>query len=145
MIGYLFLSAGTCGFIAVGYFVIPAGRGLHRYVVPRAQLRAEAAKSTEHAEELACKLVALASELDAVTAQRDELTSALEKASLRIADLEEQLHDADQLRGENTALKAALDNARAIRPLQPVHDVSALDDSAQEFTDLTATAWRARA
>ncbi|MGP4085445.1 hypothetical protein [Streptomyces sp. KR55] len=146
MIGYVFLSVGVAGTVAFVYFMAPAGRGMHRYVAPRSELRAEAARSSAEAEELACKLVGLASELDAIGGERDDLKAALEKAGLRIAELEEQLRDADQLRETNTALKSQLANVTAIRPLRPADDgVSALPDDAQEFADQTATAWRARA
>lgn len=117
MIASLFLSASAVGTVAVVYFVAPAGRGLHRYVVPRSVLRAEAARSTEQVEELVFKLVGLAAELDAVSTARDDAQAGLGKATLRIADLEKQLREADQRREENTALKAQLANVNAIRPL----------------------------
>ncbi|WP_406168965.1 hypothetical protein [Streptomyces sp. NBC_00996] len=149
MIGYVFLSVGALGTAVVAYHLAPAGRGAHRYVVPRAVLRAEAARSTAAADELACKLIGLASELDATTVERNDFKAALEKADLRIAELEEQVCDRDQLREANTALKAALNNAHAIRPLvpgpSPADDASALPDEMQEFANQTATAWRASA
>lgn len=117
MIEYLFLGIGTAGTAAVAYAVAPAGRGLHRYVVPRKQLRAEVARTERTAEELTCKLVGLAAELDAVTTQRNDYKAALEKAGQRIADLEEQVRDRAQLRERGTALEALLANATAVRPL----------------------------
>lgn len=104
MIAYLFLSASAVGTAAAVYFVAPAGRGLHRYVVPRSVLRAEAARSTAEVEELVCKLVGLSSELDTVSTARDDAQAGLDKAMLRIADLEEQLREADKVReGEHRA------------------------------------------
>ncbi|MFF9097609.1 hypothetical protein ACF1AX_31365 [Streptomyces sp. NPDC014802] len=117
MIEYVFLGIGTAGTAAVAYAVAPAGSGLHRYVVPRKQLRAEVARAEGTVEELTCKLVALAAELDAVTAQRTDLKAALEKAGQRIASLEEQVRDRHQLRDRVTALEARLANATAVRPL----------------------------
>jgi hypothetical protein len=122
VIAYVFLSAGVVGTAAVTIAVAPAGRGLHRHVVPRAALRAEAARHEAAAEDLGCKLVGLASEYDAVTADRNDKAAALEKASVRIAELEEQLRELTQLREANRALEAQLANARAVRPLPPHGD-----------------------
>lgn len=146
MIAALFLTLGTAGTAGVLYAVAPAGRGLHRYVVPRAQLRAEAAKSSEAADELACKLVGLTSELEGAYAELRAALTDKEKAEQVAAGLEEQLRGFDALCEENSELRASLANATAIRPLRPADDsVSALPDAAQEFADLTSTAWRARA
>jgi uncharacterized coiled-coil DUF342 family protein len=145
VIAYVCLALGTAGTVVVLYAVAPAGRGLHRYVVPRSTLRAEAARSAAEAEELACKLVALAGELDAVGGERDDLKASLAEAGQRIAEFEEQLRDAAELRETNTALTSELANIRAIRPLSADDGVSARPDDAQEFTDHTATAWRVRA
>lgn len=120
MIGYVFFALGTGGLSAVVYAVAPAGRGLHRYVVPRSQLRAEAARHSAEAEQLACKLVALAAELDGAAVENSNLTADLAKAGLRITDLQEQVRDRDHLREANTALMSELANLRAIRPL-PAH------------------------
>ncbi|WP_155054537.1 hypothetical protein [Streptomyces blattellae] len=126
MIAYVFLALGAAGTAGVLYAVAPAGRGVHRYVVPRSQLRAEAARSTAVAEELACKLRGLASELDGVYEEldcaRDERDNALadkEKAEDLAAELREQLREADGLREANRALKAQLANARRVTPLPP--------------------------
>ncbi|HEY6116156.1 MAG TPA: hypothetical protein VI172_09380, partial [Candidatus Dormibacteraeota bacterium] len=114
---YLFLAVGTSGTSAALYFVAPAGRGLHRYVVPRSKLRAELARAEAEAEELACKLAAVTSELDAVTADRTALRATLGKAEQLVKDAEDE---AEQLRETNRSLKATLSNATAIRPLTPV-------------------------
>ena len=84
---------------------------------------------------------------EGVAAERDDLKAALERAGLRIADLEEQLRDAGRIHEQNTALTSALANVHAIRPLlpAPAHEASALPVDEQEFADDTATAWRARA
>lgn len=149
MIAYVFLALGTAGTAGMIYAVVPAGRGLHRYVVPRSVLRAEAARHEATAAELACKLVGLASEHDAVAAQRDELSAALEKAGLRIGDLEDQLRAFDSTCAENSRLRADLANATAVRSRlpgpSPADDAGALPDELQEFVSETATAWRARA
>jgi len=146
VIVYLFLLAGAAGTEAAAYYAL-RGRGVHRYVAPRPMLRLEAANSTAVADELACKLIGLASEYDAVAAERDALKAALEKAGLRIADQEEQLRAFDLLCAENTQLRADLANARAMRQLtagpRPADDASALPDDVQEFVDQTATTWRA--
>ncbi|MFJ2004743.1 hypothetical protein [Streptomyces chartreusis] len=149
MIAYLFLGLGAAGAAGVIYYLAPAGRGLHRYVVPRSVLRAEAVTSTAAADELACKLVGLASEHDAVCGQRDDLVAALEKAGIRIADLEDQLRAFDMTCAENSRLRSELANATAMRSalpgLSPADDASALPDALQEFADQTTTAWRTRA
>ncbi|MFJ4551037.1 hypothetical protein ACIP4X_17725 [Streptomyces sp. NPDC088817] len=150
MIAYAFLTISVAGVGAVAYYVAPAGRGAHRYVVPRSMLRAEAARHAAAAEEATCKLVGLAVEFDAVSVERDDLEAALDKAGRRIDELEEQVRDRDQLREANTALQAALANARKVSQLPPHGDTqppsaSALPDHAQEFVNATPTAWRASA
>lgn len=149
MIAYVFLALGTAGTAGLIYAVAPAGRGLHRYVVPRSMLRAEAARHQAAAEELACKLIGLASEHNSVTVHRDDLTAALEQARLRIADLEDQLRAFDSTCSENSRLRAELANATAVRSRlpgpSPADAASALPDELQEFVSETASAWRARA
>ncbi|WP_250754621.1 hypothetical protein [Streptomyces sp. G1] len=145
MIGYVFLALGTAGTAGVLYAVAPAGRGAHRYVVPRSKLRAEAAKASAEAEELACKLIGLAAEIEGTYEELREALTGKEKAEQQVALLERQLKGFDELCAENTALRAHLANLAAVRPLPAADDVTALDDAAQEFTDLTSTAWRARA
>jgi hypothetical protein len=149
VIAYVFLAVGALGTAGVAYSVAPAGRGVHRLVVPRAVLRAEAARCDAQAEDLACKLVGLAAELDGV---REELGNALadkEKAERQIAELQEQLAAFDATCAENTRLRQDLANARAMRSLHtgpsPADDASALPDELQEFADETPTAWRASA
>lgn len=117
MIETAFLALGCCGTAVAAYAVVPAGRGLHRYVVPRSRLRADLARADAEAEELTSKLVGLAAELDAVTRERNEGWALLGKAEQLIADTEA---DAQQLREANQALKARLANLNAIRPLVPV-------------------------
>ncbi|MFJ2719425.1 hypothetical protein [Streptomyces sp. NPDC087437] len=150
MIAYVFLSVGVAGVGAVAYYMAPAGRGVHRYVVPRSVLRAEAARHAAAAEEATSKLVGLAVEFDAVSVERDDLKADLDKAGQRIEELEDQVRDRDQLRETNTALEAALANSRKVSQLPPHGDTpppsaSALPDHAQEFVNDTTTAWRARA
>ncbi|WP_329214936.1 hypothetical protein OG352_05570 [Streptomyces sp. NBC_01485] len=117
MIAYLSLAVGASGTVAAVYFVAPAGRGLHRYVAPRSKLRADLARADAEAEELTCKLTAVTSELDAVTADRNGLRANLGKAERLVLDAEVE---AGQLRETNTSLRAALSNATAIRPLMAV-------------------------
>lgn len=126
MIAYVFLAVGCGATAACVYAVGPAGRGAHRYVVPRKQLRAEAVRADAEAEDLACRLRALGAELDGVydeldaaRDERDNARAAVEKAALRIADLEETAREADRLRETNQALRARLANLTAIRPLLP--------------------------
>ncbi|SMF85983.1 hypothetical protein [Streptomyces sp. Amel2xC10] len=117
MIASVFLTLGVGGTAAVIYAVAPAGRGLHRYVVPRSRLRADLARADAVAEELTTKLVGLVAELDAVVGERDEARALLGKAEQLVTDTEA---DAKRLREANQALKARLANATAIRPLAPV-------------------------
>ncbi|MCQ9178715.1 hypothetical protein KMT30_06655 [Streptomyces sp. IBSBF 2953] len=118
MIAYLFLAVGASGTAAAAYFVAPAGHGLHRYVVPRSTLRADLARKERQVEELACRLTGALSELGSVEGERDRLRAELGKAEQLVTDAE---GEASEHRRENRALKAALANANAIRPLVPVH------------------------
>ncbi|MET7477960.1 hypothetical protein ABZT17_26835 [Streptomyces sp. NPDC005648] len=147
MIGYLLFSLGTAGTAVAAYAAAPAGRGVHRYVVPRAQLRAHIAGLEGQNEELVCKIFGLTSELDGAY---DELREALvgkEKAEQQVEDLEVQLKGFDATCADNSRLRADLANATAMRQLlpgpSPADDASALPDELQEFADATATAWRA--
>lgn len=117
MIAELFFAAGVSGTAAAVYFVAPAGHGVHRYVVPRSQLRADLARMERHVEELACQLTAMTSELEATAAERDSLRVHLGKAERLVTDAETE---ATTLREANKVLKATLANATAIRPLVPV-------------------------
>lgn len=118
MIAALFLALGGAGTAAVAYYVTP--HGAHRYVAPRSVLRAEAARSTAAAEDLACKLVGLASEFDAMRAERDDLKTGRDNDRRRIADLEARVRDRDELQARVRALAAELANARKVSQL-PVH------------------------
>ncbi|MEV4033446.1 hypothetical protein [Streptomyces umbrinus] len=149
MITWISLAVGVSGTGAALYFVAPAGRGAHRFLMPRSQLRANCARLDRENNDLAKAVHRQASEaeaaleeLDATRDERDDVQSALEKAALRIAELEEQLRAFDQLCGENTELRSALSNAHAVRPLAARDDASALPDDVQEFVNQTATAWR---
>lgn len=152
MIAWISLAVGVSGTGAALYFVAPAGRGAHRFLMTRSQLRANCARLDRENDDLAQAVHARASEaeaafdeLDATRDERDEAQSALEKAVLRIAELEEQLRVFDLLCGENTELRSALANAHAVRPLSARDDASALPDDVQEFVNDTATAWRTSA
>jgi hypothetical protein len=117
VIAYTFLALGCGGTAAVVYAVAPAGRGLHRYVVPRSKLRAEAARLENEVEDLTSRLVAVGAELEAVTGQRDEALSRAGKAEQIAVDSE---RDAQRLREETGVLKARLANLTAVRPLTSV-------------------------
>lgn len=149
MIAYLFLALGTAGTAAAAYWVVPAARGAHRYVVPRSQLRATIAALEARDDDRVCKLLALTSELDGTYDELRTALASLETSERRAADLARQVADAAELRQEVTQLRAALANATAVRPLPPARaddaDASVLPDAAQEFTDTTATAWRVSA
>lgn len=152
MIAWISLAVGATGAGACAYFVAPAGRGAHRLVMTRAQLRANCARLDRESDDLAQAVHQRASEaeaafeeLDATRDERDEAQIALEKAVLRIAELEEHLKTFADVCAENTRLRAHLDNAHAIRPLPARDDASALPDQLQEFLTATATAWRSSA
>lgn len=152
MIAWISLAVGVTGTGACAYFAAPAGRGVHRFLMPRSQLRANCTRLDRENDDLACAVHKLASEaeaaygeLDATRDERDDAVTALEKAVLRIAELEEQLRAFDVLCGENTKLRSAVANAYAVRPLPVRDDASSLPDELQEFTDQTTTAWRASA
>lgn len=117
MIAYAFLSAGVAGTAAVVYFTAPAGRGLHRYAVPRAQLRADVVRLEREADDLTCALLRVTSENTALRKDRDTTRESLQAARQRIRDLGEQLTAYDSLCAENTRLRADLANALTVRPL----------------------------
>lgn len=121
MIEILLLSAGVGGTAAALWYVAPAGRGLHRYVVPRARLRADIVRLEREADELTCALLRLSTENTAIGKDRDAAHDALAETRLHNAELGKQLAAFDQLCSENTQLRADLANARAVRPL-PVDD-----------------------
>jgi hypothetical protein len=122
VIAYVFLAGGMAGAGALVYYVAPAGRGLHRYVVPRAQLRAKIARLEREADDLACAVTRLTSENTVIGKERDAANEACAEAGRRIAALEERLTEFEELRAENTRLRADLDNARACRPLTAAPD-----------------------
>lgn len=124
MIAYVFLAGGVAGAGALVYFVAPAGSGLHRRVVPRSQLRADIDRLEAENDRLAHNIVELLLSRHEARTELDDTAKALTEASLRIAELEERLRDADQLRESNTALKAALANATAVRQLPPHGDTA---------------------
>ncbi|WND34005.1 hypothetical protein RI578_06715 [Streptomyces sp. BB1-1-1] len=126
MIEYLFLSAGAGGAASVLWYVAPAGRGLHRYVVPRARLRADVVRLEREADDLTCALLRVTTENTALSKDRDTARDALKAARARITDLAEQLVTFDSLCAENTRLRADLENARAIRPLPAADDAPTL-------------------
>ncbi|MFD4258186.1 hypothetical protein ACFWR9_11285 [Streptomyces sp. NPDC058534] len=121
MIEILLLSAGVGGTAAALWYVAPAGRGLHRYVVPRAQLRADVVRLEHEADDLTCALLRVTSENTALRKDRDTTREALKAARARIASLGKQLTSFDSLCAENTELRSQLANATAVRPL-PVDD-----------------------
>ncbi|HET6635053.1 MAG TPA: hypothetical protein VFH77_08475 [Streptomyces sp.] len=122
MIGYLLLSAGVIGTAACGYYVAPAGRGAHRYLVPRSVLRAEAVCLQVENEQMARTVIKLTSEVALADKAHDAAQESLSEARTRIRVLEEQLAELDVLRAENTRLRADLDNVRAVRPLTAAAD-----------------------
>ncbi|MFJ9114435.1 hypothetical protein ACIRJO_02680 [Streptomyces sp. NPDC102394] len=149
MIGYLFLALGGVGTVGVLYYLAPASHGAHRYVVPRATLRADVARKDAQIEDLDSKLVGVCAELEGAYAELRDALVDKEKAEQQVAGLEEQLTSFDALCQENTQLRAALANATAVRQLypgpSPADTASALPDELQQFATQTATAWRARA
>lgn len=149
MIGEILLGVGATGASVCLYFVAPAGRGIHRYVVPRAMLRAKIGQLEREADAMVCAVKRSLTDVQAARVERDEAWTALNKAEGLVADLEKQLGPFDELCAENTRLRAELDNARAMRQLSagplPPDDASSLPDDVQEFVDATSTAWRASA
>ncbi|MEU7403842.1 hypothetical protein [Streptomyces sp. NPDC044948] len=117
MIETLLLSAGVGGTAAALWYVAPAGRGLHRYVVPRSRLRADIARLEREANDLTCAVLRLSTENTTIGKDRDAAHDALADSRLHNVELERQLAAFDQLCSENTRLRAALANARAVRPL----------------------------
>ncbi|MFJ6841410.1 hypothetical protein ACIQRE_01935 [Streptomyces griseoluteus] len=146
MIEILFLGAGAAGVAGVAYWAAPAARGAHRYVVPRAVLRAEAARASAAADQMASDLLALNARLHHTLSQRNAALRLLHQAEQLVEQLDEQVADRQQLAAEVTRLRAALANATAVTPLAcPDDDVSALPDLDQEWTDTTRTAWTVHA
>ncbi|MEU9208490.1 hypothetical protein AB0D27_11185 [Streptomyces sp. NPDC048415] len=149
MIGFVYLSFGIAGTAACAYYVAPAARGLHRHVLPKSSLRADAARLDAENASLACDIGHLLIQVQAARRERDDNAKALRQALERIGDLEQQLANHDETQAENLQLSADLANARAMRQKltgpSPADDASALPDYAQEFANQTASAWRASA
>lgn len=149
MIAYALGSVGVVGAVAFVYYMAPAARGAHRYVVPRSELRAEIVRLEGKADALVCTVTRTAIAAHAARADREEAWAMLGKAEGLVADLEKQVADRAELLAETIRLQAELDNARSMRQLSagtlPPDDASALPDDVQEFVATTATAWRARA
>jgi len=149
VIAYFFLSAGFAGAAACTYHVAPAGRGLHRLTWSRLRLRAEVSRLDAESDQLAAALTrCLIDRQDALRA-RDAAWLALHQAEGLVASLDEQVKELDALREENFQLHSDLANATAVgqpsRGPSPAAIAGALSDSAQEFANATATAWRASA
>ncbi|MEV6791302.1 hypothetical protein AB0M87_04720 [Streptomyces sp. NPDC051320] len=87
----------------------------------------------------------LSREAESACGERDDFKAGLEKAALRIAELEGQLTAFDQLCTENTQLRAGIANARAVRqdPRVPPVDITEPPEAYGDFINDTATAWRA--
>ncbi|MFF3847994.1 hypothetical protein [Streptomyces sp. NPDC002328] len=115
MIEYAFLALGTGGTAAVAYAVAPAGRGLHRYTVPRSKLRAMAARAEADASELAELLDSVCDERDKLAVHYGQVRALLGKAERLVADAEDE---ARQLREANAELRARL--LAAVRPVLAV-------------------------
>ncbi|WP_432169115.1 hypothetical protein [Streptomyces sp. 1222.5] len=146
MIAYLFLGVGGLGTGAVviavryGYGPVEAtrkaieGSGVRR--ITRGQLRHEL-RQARH------QLAGAGEYIAGLERDRGQLSALLETAEDRHRE------QTEGLRSEITELRAALDNARAMRQLHPgpspADDASALPDHVQEFADQTALAWRASA
>lgn len=142
--------------------ILPVGTGARRYLMSRSALRAECTRLDREANHLACKLVALAGEVDATRAERDIHARAVEAAATRIAELAEQLQLEAAVRGRlqlgNTALQAALANARKVGQLgaslepspaelaaraRTVADTHEFAVSPEDLVNTTSTAWKA--
>jgi hypothetical protein len=149
VIAYALGSVGVLGTAALAYYITPAARGAHRYVVPRSELRAEIVRLERKADALVCTVTRAAIAAHVARADREEAWAMLGQAEGLVADLEKKAADRDHLLAETIRLQAELDNARAMRQLSagplPPDDASALPDDVQEFVTTTATAWRARA
>ncbi|MET9158248.1 hypothetical protein ABZX56_11010 [Streptomyces parvulus] len=122
MIEFLFLSAGLAGTAAAVSYVALPGRGVHRYVVPRAKLRADVRRLEHEADDLVCALLRATTQNNALRKDHEAVSEALKDSRLHNADLHKQLAAFDRLCAENTELRAALDNARAVRPLTAAVD-----------------------
>ncbi|MFI5973584.1 hypothetical protein [Streptomyces sp. NPDC051452] len=146
MIAYLFLGVSGLGAGAVvvavryGYGPIEAARkafeGSGARRITSRQLRDEL-RQARH------QLAGAGQYIAGLEVDRGELSALLEQAEGR------HLQETAGLRRQITELRAALDNAHAMRSLHlgpsPADDASALPDGVQEFADQTATAWRASA
>ncbi|MFK0172660.1 hypothetical protein ACIQU5_28075 [Streptomyces sp. NPDC090306] len=151
MIAYVLLGGSIAGGGAITYAVAPWARGAHRLVVPRSHLIAELKSADRENDELSCKVVGLAREVDAKAAELGRARTELTQAAQRAANLENVLarrtEQAFELRKENRRLAADLANATAVRVGRPggypADDASTLPDEFQEFVNATDPAWRA--
>ncbi|MFD1656947.1 hypothetical protein ACFSL4_01530 [Streptomyces caeni] len=142
MIAYVFLGGGCTG---VGLLIAAVRYGrsaadIARRIVDDGGARRITARQLRHELRLARHELAGAGEyitrlkqdrrelsgaLEHAHGRTDDLTAQLEKAARQIAELDEQLRDADQLREANAALTARLANVTAIRPLAPAQPLIA--------------------
>lgn len=107
----------------------------HRFLKTRSELRKECKRLDKTADDLTCRLIRAAGEVDAAEAERDTYGTALNQAVTRIEELEKQVRDRATLVQHNAALKAELANLKAIRPLRPASTVPAAAElAAQERT-----------
>ncbi|GAB2714732.1 hypothetical protein [Streptomyces bullii] len=130
MIAYVFLGVGCTGVVGLILIVVAwrsgTGSGARRATLTKSEMRHELLLARHQLDgsghyigRLEHDLGDAYEELDATRDQRDNALAAVEKAGLRIAELEEQVRDRDQLRDTVRALKAELANARRITPLPP--------------------------
>ncbi|MGC9540211.1 hypothetical protein [Streptomyces sp. UG1] len=122
MIAYAIVAGGSAGALVLAWQAAPlivqrftpAGRGLHRYAMTPAQLRAELARSDRDMGALVCALTTVSNDRDRAVRTAWAWRHAAHKAADRITELAEQASDAKQLRESNRSLRAQLANATAV-------------------------------
>ncbi|MFJ1581590.1 hypothetical protein [Streptomyces sp. NPDC088182] len=145
-------AVAVCSGLGLGPALL-GGHGTHRLIpLGVRQLRQELSAArheldgAEHyVRQLESDQTALSRDLENVRGERDGLQAIVDTAALRIAELEEQLVAAGRTRQENTALRAALANARPIgqAPGTPPEDITVLPEDYEGFVNETANEWRA--
>lgn len=122
MIAYALLAAGSAAALVLAWQaaplivgrLAPAGSGLHRYATTPGRLRAELADLDREMNDLVCALTTVSNDRDRAVRTAWAWRHAAHRAKDRIAELEEQAREAQQLRESNRSLRAHLANATKV-------------------------------
>lgn len=121
-------------------FTLPGrNRGRHRGLTPR-QLAQKISRLECEADNTACALVGLATEVDELKQQRNDLKDSLDAVAIEYSGALEDIAIAKEmnarLQAENARLRADLANATAITVPQMERDTAAIEDQATAPIDV---------